>query len=298
MKQRAITSIFIVLTVVLAVVSKLLPMGIGDYIFDVFIALISIIAGLEMCNIMDKLNKPVSKYLTSMYPVFNYVILLVCLDSVKYYFLPLIQIGALAAYFVVIMIFELIKNKGNCAQCARTSLNSIVACIYPSFLFGLFLNINHMDVFAGVEYFSLMFVIMVFAVTMLSDTFAYLVGRTFKGPKLAPKISPNKTISGGIGGLLGGVLGAMLVYLVIYLVGDLSAILVMYGLSWWHFALIGLLGSVVSQCGDLFESYIKRRSNIKDSSELLPGHGGMLDRIDAMTFCVAFIFIVIIIILA
>ena len=161
----------------------------------------------------------------------------------------------------------------------------------------MLLNYNHADLYAGVEYFSLVFIVMIFAITWLTDTFAYLVGRTFKGPKLAPKISPNKTISGGIGGLIGGMGGAMLVYLLVYNIPALSTILSMHSLVWWHFLLIGLFGSIVGQAGDLFESKLKRVSNVKDSGNIFPGHGGMLDRIDAMIFITTFLYLVISLIL-
>ncbi len=300
MKQRTITGFFIVLAVVLAVVSKFLPLNIGDYIFDIFIIAITMIAGFEMCNILDKMGHKVNKILTFMYLVFNYVILLICIDKLSFWLLPIIELGALLAYFLLIAVIELVENKEDRSlkNITKIAFNSVLVCLYPSFLFGLFTIINHMDIYVGVEHISVIFIAMVFAITMLSDTFAYLVGRTFKGPKLAPKISPNKTISGGVGGLIGGMAGAMIIYAIIANVSSLSVFLTMYNLNWWHFLLIGLFGSVISQCGDLFESFLKRKAEVKDSGNLLPGHGGMLDRIDAMTFCVAFLFIIILIILA
>ena len=162
--------------------------------------------------------------------------------------------------------------------------------MYPCLLFSLYLNINHIDGVSA-QHFSTILIILVIAITFLTDTFAYLVGRTFKGPKLAPKISPGKTISGSIGGLLGGIAGAMLVFWLAH-APIFSTILSMYNLAWWHFLIIGLVASVFGQMGDLFESKIKRTSNVKDSGNIFPGHGGMLDRIDAMIFVVSVIYLV------
>lgn len=102
-----------------------------------------------------------------------------------------------------------------------------------------------------------------------SDTAAYVAGRAMGGPKLWPAVSPGKTWSGAMGGLLGAML-----------VGALAAVLVApMAAPLWAALVAGVLG-VVSQAGDLLESGIKRRFGVKDSSRLIPGHGGLLDRLD------------------
>jgi len=299
MKQRFITSIFIVLTTLLAVASKLLPYTIGDYVFDIFVLVITYVASIEVCNIMEKNNKKLNKFMATMYALVNYVILLSCFRYVEFYSIILIQVVALTIYWSIALLVEWLKDKKvPLKQHVVTSLNTILTCLYPSFFLLLLLNFNHADEFhAGVKYFSLVFIIMIFAITWLTDTFAYLVGRTFKGPKLAPKISPNKTISGAIGGLLGGIAGAMLVYLLVYNVSALSTILSMFNLKWWHYLIIGALGSALGQMGDLFESKLKRNAGVKDSGNIFPGHGGMLDRFDAMIFVSTFVYLVILFIL-
>lgn len=299
MKQRFITSIFIVLASVLAILSKLLPYTIGDYIFDIFILGVTMVAAMEICNMMETNKKKLNKLMAMMYVAVNYIVLLICVGKIEFSSILLTQFAVLVAYFVLTLLIEFFKNKTVPAkQHLITALNTILVCIYPTFLFCLLLNFNHADKFhAGVEYFSFVFILLIFAVTWLTDTFAYLVGRTLKGPKLAPKISPNKTISGAVGGLLGGMGGAMLVYLLVYLVPALSTILSMFNLTWWHFLLIGMVASVCGQAGDLFESKLKRNAGIKDSGNIFPGHGGMLDRIDAMIFISTFVYIVIFIIL-
>ena len=115
-------------------------------------------------------------------------------------------------------------------------------------------------------YFGLVF--WVFIVTWSTDIFAYFAGRSIGGPKLAPRISPNKTWSGLIGGMAGAGLlgwGAAEVF-------DLGQPFI------WLGALMGL----VAQAGDLYESWEKRRAGVKDSGSLLPGHGGVLDRLDGL----------------
>ncbi len=298
MKQRSITSVFIVLAVALVVASKFLPYNIGTYIFDLFILCIVLISCFEINNIMEQANKHANKLMTVIFAIVNYAVLLVSLEYLAYYYIVLVQIAVLICYFLISMAVEAIKNKDlPFRDSIKISLNTIFTCVYPVFLFSLFVSINHIDIYTGVEKMSVVLILLVFAITMLTDSFAYLIGRAFKGPKLAPHISPNKTISGGIGGLLGGMAGSMLVYALVANVSMWADLLQTYNLAWWHFLILGLVASVFSQCGDLFESKLKRIANVKDSGAIFPGHGGMLDRIDAMTFCVVVIYITSIIIM-
>lgn len=112
----------------------------------------------------------------------------------------------------------------------------------------------------------------IFAVVWATDILAYFVGRAIGGPKLAPPISPGKTWSGAIGGAISAVVAGTLVHMVFFPLNGL-----------WVPA-IALVLSVFSQIGDLFESFIKRRFGVKDSSRLIPGHGGVMDRVDGLVF--------------
>ncbi|MDR7032656.1 phosphatidate cytidylyltransferase [Mesorhizobium sp. BE184] len=117
---------------------------------------------------------------------------------------------------------------------------------------------------------GLVAVLFLFAVVWATDVFAYFVGRAVGGPKLAPSISPGKTRSGAVGGAVGGVVA-----------GVLLAILAGAG-NIFTLALVALVLSVVAQAGDLFESWVKRRHGRKDSGNLIPGHGGVMDRVDGL----------------
>ena len=114
--------------------------------------------------------------------------------------------------------------------------------------------------------------IMVLACTIVSDTFAYFVGRAIGRHKMAPRISPNKSVEGAIGGLVGAVVAALIVRIYSPWLPTRDAIV------------LGLAVGVVGQWGDLFESTFKRDFRVKDSGRLLPGHGGILDRFDSMLF--------------
>lgn len=123
--------------------------------------------------------------------------------------------------------------------------------------------------------------ILLFSVTWAADVFAYLVGSLVKGPKLWPRFSPNKTWSGFVGGLFGGTGMALVLVLT-----EGGGLLRFTGVNIWLAALIGLAGALATMAGDLWESALKRRYGVKDSGDLIPGHGGLLDRVDGLMFAV------------
>jgi phosphatidate cytidylyltransferase len=121
----------------------------------------------------------------------------------------------------------------------------------------------------------------VFVAVWATDTGALFAGNLLKGPKLWPALSPNKTWAGFLGGIVFGALGAMAVFA--FLHANL-----LYG------TILGACAALVGHAGDLFESWMKRRVGRKDSGSLIPGHGGVLDRIDSILFVgpvAAFVFL-------
>ena len=123
-------------------------------------------------------------------------------------------------------------------------------------------------------------VVWLLACVVAADTCAYFGGRAIGGAKMAPRISPNKTRAGGICGLIGAVV---------------TSILVAKAIGWpqgvVEFGALGLLVGITAICGDLAESLIKRIFGVKDSGSLLPGHGGVLDRVDALIFAAPVLFL-------
>ena len=115
--------------------------------------------------------------------------------------------------------------------------------------------------------------VLLLAIIMVADTFAFFVGHAWGRHRLASAISPGKTVEGAIGGLLGGVVGA----LGVRAIG-------LPDLPLPHVAVLGVVVAAVGIVGDLFESLLKRWAGVKDSGRLFPGHGGMLDRLDSLLF--------------
>ena len=115
---------------------------------------------------------------------------------------------------------------------------------------------------------------LVFIISWFCDTFAYYTGRLLGRKKLCPQVSPKKTVEGSIGGIAGSIFGVIL----------WSCLSSNISFEWYHLILLGLLGGAVSQIGDLSASLIKRYVGVKDYGNIMPGHGGILDRFDSILF--------------
>ena len=119
-------------------------------------------------------------------------------------------------------------------------------------------------------------VLSVFVIAMVGDIFAYFVGVTLGKHKMVPELSPKKTWEGSVAGLFGSVVGAVLLCLSGMSIAPMPPV--------WHFAVLGIMGGVAGQLGDLSASMIKRFCGIKDFGTVFPGHGGMMDRLDSVIF--------------
>jgi phosphatidate cytidylyltransferase len=115
-------------------------------------------------------------------------------------------------------------------------------------------------------------IILLFAIIWVGDSAAYYGGRALGKHLLAPQVSPKKTVEGAVAGLAGSVVA-----------GLIGGVLVLHE-PWARIAAISALTAVAGQIGDLAESVLKRSAGVKDSSSILPGHGGILDRLDSMLF--------------
>ena len=148
---------------------------------------------------------------------------------------------------------------------------AVLGAIYPGLLISALVRLRQLD--RGEWW-----VMLALTVTWMNDTCAYFAGRAFGKHKLYPRISPSKTWEGAIGGGLGSMAGALVVQY--FWIPQLSP---------WGAALIGAGAALIGPVGDLSESMLKRAYSAKDSGRLLPGHGGMLDRLDALLFNAPFV---------
>lgn len=128
-------------------------------------------------------------------------------------------------------------------------------------------------------------IVAVLGVVIFTDTCAYFAGRTIGGPKIAPKISPSKTWAGLFGGMTGSAIWLVAYMAIAHNADGIVTLADQFGiagsdaLGW---AVAGALLAVAAQAGDFFESWLKRRAGVKDSSRLIPGHGGVFDRVDGL----------------
>ncbi|MBR34514.1 MAG: phosphatidate cytidylyltransferase [Nitrospinae bacterium] len=144
--------------------------------------------------------------------------------------------------------------------------NTLFGVLYVAFLLSYIIFIRKEE--AGRQ-----LIFMLFLIIWLGDTLAYYIGTSAGKHLLAPSISPNKSIEGAIGGLLGSIGGALLAHYWFY-----------PSISIANCTILGLVTGIAGQMGDLCESILKRNLNVKDSGFLVPGHGGLLDRLDSVLF--------------
>jgi phosphatidate cytidylyltransferase len=170
---------------------------------------------------------------------------------------------------VLLLLLPLLARGGDLAQTAPAAAGTLLGAVYLGALGGAMAALLALDPPAEGAW----RMVLLLAIVMASDTFAFFVGHGVGRHRLAPAISPGKTVEGALGGLLGGVVGA----LVVRRLGLPHLPLV-------HATLLGVGVAALGILGDLCESLLKRWAGVKDSGRLFPGHGGMLDRIDGLLF--------------
>lgn len=242
----------------------------GVVLFDAVLALMAIVGTFEVVRAMDVKMLFIEKIIALIFPIIVFPMATFC--------------GATYA-FIVIAIYDMLTVALSVFAFKDATLESVgltmLSVFYPTGLILPLVAVNLMSFEAS---------LLVFAVSPLCDTMAYFVGSALRGKKLCPEISPNKTISGAIGGIAGGAIGGVAVYFFsnwLYSAGVLAGTAFTVGALWADviiFIVAGALFAALTELGDLAESVIKRKLGIKDMGKLFPGHGGMMDRIDGLSF--------------
>jgi phosphatidate cytidylyltransferase len=233
----------------------------GRYPYSASIVLVTSLMLIEFWQLSQSIGAKASRILTVVCGV------LFCLSAVDSIGFKIPVELALALTLLLPFSYQIFRNRVNVAFLSVAS--TLLGTVYIGWAFGyhLILLRNISGAGKGLIFFLLVII-------WIGDTAAYLFGKWFGKHKLRPKISPGKTIEGTIAGLVFGALGGLGVWS--FLLQDI--------LSLPHTLILGILLGMVGQLGDLSESVIKRSADVKDSGDLIPGHGGLLDRCDSLIF--------------
>ncbi len=313
MKTRLISALFFVLILAVAFILKFY---VSNYFFDIIILIIATVSAYEMSRIFTKMNKNNDKYMATIFPcmlMLAYILSISSQDKLGLLYTIIIGFAIMLAFTLISFVIPFVTYKKTKRELKvrkmednsivkysfDKAINTLLVFIYPSFLITFMTFINHFEdmsnVFAGLTnfggYISLFVLLMTLLIPIFTDTFAYLTGGLIGGKKLAPSISPKKTISGAVGGLLWCVLLSVTVFCIFNSFPVMADYFARAGINIWKIVIISFIGSILGQCGDLFESLLKRWANVKDSGNIMPGHGGMLDRFDSHMLVTPFVFI-------
>jgi phosphatidate cytidylyltransferase len=185
-------------------------------------------------------------------------------------------VAAMAALAIASLIAALTRPEEMTVALASAS-STVFGVVYVALLASFLVGVRMLpDSFAQrpISNLSSKLLTMFFAMVMMTDTGAYYTGRNIGRRKLAPRVSPGKTIEGAIGGFVAAIITGPLCKLIFF--PEIPAL---------HAAALGAGIGVLGQIGDLAESLLKRGAGVKDSGRIMPGHGGMLDRVDSILFC-------------
>ncbi len=231
-----------------------------DYATTIAVAVVSAIAFFEFCraifgktNLKNKIPLVIAGY------ILGFSFMFVPEGKI----LPVAAIGVVALLVMQVLFYKKITFK-DCAACYAGSV----------YVFAL---LRHVSMVRCIEDFGKFLVFAIFIGAFVTDTGAYFTGCLFGKHKLAPNLSPKKTIEGSVGGVLATVI-------VFVLFAFLGKSIYGYGIRLENAVITGVILSVVSQFGDLTASAIKREVGIKDYGNIMPGHGGALDRFDSVIF--------------
>ncbi len=185
----------------------------------------------------------------------------------------------LGALWLMLALIIAMARRGPTGRPLTSVSITLFGCVYASGMLAFLIAIRHGTAAATRPAAYVLLTLFPLVITWICDTAAMAVGTAVGGPQLAPVLSPKKTHAGAVGGTLGGVIAALAL-------GKFVLNREGWSFSAGQLLLFGLAVSIVGQIGDVAESLFKREAGLKDSSTLIPGHGGVLDRLDSLYFVI------------
>lgn len=261
MKKRVISAIIALLIVIPLII-------VGSYFYKIGVGIIGLIGFYEMLNARDQKKKiPILVKIISYVCFILFMINNAILNNLSFniYYI---------AISILVLFIPIIFYEDNAKYNIEDATFLFTASLFLGIGFNILMNIRD---------YSLSYFILLLLITTLSDTFAYIIGMLIGKHKLSPKISPKKSVEGFIGGLVMSTFVVTSFYINIFSYeGNILYVIL----------IVGLL-SIISTLGDLFFSSVKRNYEIKDFGNIMPGHGGILDRLDSLLLVlIAFMLII------
>jgi len=249
LKKRIISSSVLVAIIIATIFN--------NWMFNIVITLFTVVGLYEFFTMLEKKGIKIYKYFGIGMGVIIPLSVLSRFEPTKKWELLFIVLMLL---FLIMMQFKRRENSGVIVDISTT----LFGILYVSWFLSFLIKIKYLP--EGIGLLSA-----VLLITKLGDIGAYLIGTRFGKNPLIPRISPNKSVEGSLGGLLFSVLGALIAKPFV-------------NFSYPHLLFIGILLGIIGQFGDLSESLIKRDCQVKDSGNILPGMGGILDQLDSLLF--------------
>lgn len=240
----------------LIIVPIIICLILGNLALKSIIFFITILAVIEFCRALKNKNININKYLIIFF-------------TIIYYTFGIEYINILIFLFFLLLLFTLLRDKTNIIDISLTFISIFYIVIPYSFIFILSEINNYLPW-------------IVFLCAWTTDTMAYVIGKNFGKHKLCEKISPNKTTEGFVGGIVSCVL---VITCFGYVFREQLSVSIL------SFVVLGIIVGIIGQVGDLLASSIKRFVGIKDFGNLIPGHGGILDRFDSILLISSVVFI-------
>lgn len=246
----------------------------GELVLGVIVSVLALMALTEMFSALGFFKKNIP--LAVIGYIAGAVILILNVlsgNAINYLLLTPLCFELLIAFMIVLFVYMVLSHR-------KTTFSDVAMCMFVTFyvteFFSCLILIRY-----GFNGELMIWVPLIIA--WLSDTMAYTFGRLFGKHKLIPEVSPKKTVEGAIGGVFGGIAFMCVFGLVCMNFFDKHV-------NWLNIVILGGVGAVLSQFGDLAASWIKREQGVKDYGSILPGHGGIMDRFDSVLVVAPFVY--------